>query len=250
MTTVEQTNLDESATARELLFGGELKEPTEVIAESLRDHDVVKPQVSGFPALTAAVEHEVASTAHSFLSLDLLDLLVAGWKRYEALAEAARRTRDAPPTTEEVVALVAHRVESSHDLKVELLVDGRSVGTVNMQLSIAFDLVGLLVVVRQGRLVAVRSGKCTVIGTMTIEQAVVAERKRALDVPGALRLQGIALVESAACTPEASPADWYPDPTRRYELRRWDGCHWTEHVASQGRVISDPVESKSAAHTG
>ena len=34
------------------------------------------------------------------------------------------------------------------------------------------------------------------------------------------------------------PADWYPDPQRRHELRYYDGTTWTEHV-SDGGVTGD-----------
>lgn len=37
-----------------------------------------------------------------------------------------------------------------------------------------------------------------------------------------------------------TPANWYPDPLGRHELRYWDGSQWTEHVASHGRQSVDP----------
>ncbi len=38
-------------------------------------------------------------------------------------------------------------------------------------------------------------------------------------------------------------ANWYPDPTRRHELRYWDGERWTEHVSDSGTTATDPVDS-------
>ena len=38
------------------------------------------------------------------------------------------------------------------------------------------------------------------------------------------------------------PANWYPDPGRRFELRYWDGSRWTEHVASAGTQSVDPID--------
>ncbi|MEX0952618.1 MAG: DUF2510 domain-containing protein [Nitriliruptoraceae bacterium] len=43
-----------------------------------------------------------------------------------------------------------------------------------------------------------------------------------------------------------SPAAWHPDPTGNHEGRYWDGTHWTEHVANQGRVTSDPLDPLAA----
>ena len=43
--------------------------------------------------------------------------------------------------------------------------------------------------------------------------------------------------------PSAYPANWYPDPAGRHELRFWDGERWTDHVSSQGRQGVDPLQS-------
>ncbi len=43
----------------------------------------------------------------------------------------------------------------------------------------------------------------------------------------------------APATP-AIPADWYADPSGRFELRYWNGTAWTEHVARAGQQYTDP----------
>lgn len=40
----------------------------------------------------------------------------------------------------------------------------------------------------------------------------------------------------------AHPANWYPDPQGRHELRYWDGTQWTEHVSDRGITGTDPLE--------
>ena len=39
----------------------------------------------------------------------------------------------------------------------------------------------------------------------------------------------------------AHPANWYPDPAGRHELRYYDGAQWTDHVSSGGRQSVDPL---------
>ncbi len=39
----------------------------------------------------------------------------------------------------------------------------------------------------------------------------------------------------------STPADWYPDPNGRAELRYWDGNVWTDHVSTGGQQSTDPV---------
>jgi hypothetical protein len=36
-----------------------------------------------------------------------------------------------------------------------------------------------------------------------------------------------------------NPAGWYPDPTRRFEQRYWDGAAWTDNVARGGQQSRD-----------
>lgn len=245
--------LNETATVRDLLFAAGLVEPTDAVAESLHEQGTVGSLVTGFPGLRAAVEREVATEANGLLSLNLLDLAVAGWNRYDELRKAALRTRDAP-TAEELVALVTHRIESNHRPTVEVFVNGNSTGTVEMELDVAFEMAGVVAVVRQGRLMAIRSGNCTVTGKLAIERAVVAQRHHRFDLPGAVQLRhGVPLLEPAATVAPVehavvgeaqsppAPAAWYPDPVGRYEFRWWDGARWIHQVASQGRVMSDPV---------
>jgi len=49
-------------------------------------------------------------------------------------------------------------------------------------------------------------------------------------------------VTSTASTSSATAtatAAWYPDPSKRFELRYWDGAEWTEHVARGGQQFTD-----------
>lgn len=48
-----------------------------------------------------------------------------------------------------------------------------------------------------------------------------------------------------AATP-GQPAGWFPDPTRRYTYRYWDGRSWTEHVDRNGMRSRDPLERQAS----
>ena len=41
-----------------------------------------------------------------------------------------------------------------------------------------------------------------------------------------------------------TPANWYPDPMNRHELRYWDGSAWTEHISNAGVTGTDPLKPK------
>ncbi len=191
------TPLNETATLRDLLFGDAPGTPIDMVTEALHEQGTVKALLPGMPGL-AAVEREVASTMDGLLSLNLIDLAAAGWKKYDALRRAAKRTRDAPQT-EEVVALATHKIESTHHPCVELHVDGESFGSIEMTVEITFTMAAVLAVVKQARLTAIKSGDCTVAGSLTVAGYEVAEKRRKFDLPGVVRLgHGIALLEDDA----------------------------------------------------
>jgi hypothetical protein len=188
------TPLDETATLRDLLFGDEPGTPIDALTASLHEHGTVRALIPGLPGL-AAVEREVANAMDGLLSLNLVDLAAAGWTKYDALRQAAKRTRDAP-NTEEVVAMATHKIDSTYHPSVELYVDGESISTIEMTLQITFTMAGVLAVVKQARLTAIRSGSCTVAGSLTVAGIEAAKKQRKFDLPGAVRLRhGIALLE-------------------------------------------------------
>lgn len=47
------------------------------------------------------------------------------------------------------------------------------------------------------------------------------------------------VASTATASSAAAPAAWYPDPSKRFELRYWDGAEWTEHVARGGQQFTD-----------
>lgn len=48
--------------------------------------------------------------------------------------------------------------------------------------------------------------------------------------------------EPTAQGPRTFSPDWYPDPTRRYERRYYDGTRWTDHVVAGGRTFVDALD--------
>lgn len=51
--------------------------------------------------------------------------------------------------------------------------------------------------------------------------------------------QVTAQATTTATSSTAAPAAWYADPSKRFELRYWDGAEWTEHVARGGQQFTD-----------
>jgi len=49
------------------------------------------------------------------------------------------------------------------------------------------------------------------------------------------------LTEEGTVGMQGGGAGWNPDPSRRHELRYWDGSSWTSHVSTNGVAGTDPM---------
>ena len=243
-----------AATVGDLLFGDVPGDSTDALTVSLHENGNVRTLIPKLPPLTvAAAERELAEATDGLLSLNLADVAASGWKKYGALRDAALSTRNAP-TTKKSVALATHKIESSYHPTIDLLVDDARVATIKIDLQIDFTMAGVVAVVRDARLTEIRSGTCTVTASLSVQQIVITKKQRQFDLPGAVRLRhGVPLLgpdTAAVAAPQVvvgdtkspdMPGAWYSDPTRRYELRWWDGSRWTQLVTADGYTLSDPL---------
>lgn len=252
------TPLDATATVRDLFFDGGPDQPVEALTQLMRERDTI---VGLFPpGLTDVARRELADATNGLMSANLADVVAAGWKKYDALKKAARATRD-DPGAKELVSLITHKIASSHHPSVDLYLDGKSIATVEIELEVALTIAGVIAVVQRGRLTEIQSGSCTASGSLAVQGIDMIERQRKFDLYGAVRLgHGVPLLEPTPSNDSLEPvvirkADapttrgaWHPDPTRRYESRWWDGSRWTQHVATGGRTMADPLVNEPDSH--
>jgi Protein of unknown function (DUF2510) len=249
------TPLNDTATVRDLFFDGGPGQPVDALTQLMRERAT---NVGLFPpGLIDVARHELADATSGFMSVNLADVAAAGWKKYDALKDAARRTRD-DRDAKELVSLTTHKIASSHCPSVDLYLDGRKLATVEIELEVVLTIAGVVAVVKGGRLTEIQSGTCTAGGSLAVQGIDMVKRQRKFDLYGAFRLggHGVPLLEPAPSNDsvepvvvrkaEASttPGGWHSDPTRRYESRWWDGSRWTQHVATKGRTMSDPLVSE------
>ena len=141
----------------------------------------------GAVARRALVE-EIESKLPMIMSETLADLVVGGWRTHAAVAQAVRKSRN-EPGVDQVVPLRNHTITANrrHDLDVE--VDGVRVMTLSAGLIVRLQLYDAVAVVRDGHLVAVRSGQANATGTVTVEGVEVAHRTLTFPLTAELTLR-------------------------------------------------------------
>ena len=159
-------------TVRTFLLGGGSEDDTTKIRQLLSEQHVVSSCGGNLTKLTQqgrdAAEEQLASVTAGLLDLDLGDLLIYGWRTRERLVNAAWQTRQIPGR-QEVVQLGTHRITSTHNPTIELLIDGVRVHTFRFQLTVIFDIEVAALIVRDGLLTALKAGDGAVACTLTLE---------------------------------------------------------------------------------
>ncbi len=182
---------------RQLLFPG--AETATQVEQQLEERSTLEPAVRKLDrvpsTLVGVAAGKVGSIVAGFLEIDVFDLLLAGWRKYEALMTAARQTVETPGE-EQVVELVTHRVVSTHRPRIDVEVDGVEVGSVDVEIDVALVLHAVRAVVTAGRLTALRSGLVDIEAKLSCEGVEIASKNRRLDLALELDLgPGVSLLD-------------------------------------------------------
>ena len=168
--------------------------------------------LEGLPqAARDAAAREVTTATAGLLNINLVGVLLAGWREYRDLTSAARRTLEAPGSTE-LVHVASHRVSAAQEPSVAVLVDGKRVATLHLRVSLLFDVNSLLARVRGGRLIAVLTGNCDVTAALAIDGTYVACKQAHLDLPGEVALTQAVRLLPARDYPPAEDDARTPSP--------------------------------------
>jgi hypothetical protein len=136
---------------------------------------------------------EVSRAIGGLLNLDVVEVLVGGWRKHRALHAAAGRTRASGGA--EQVELASHRITTTHRPYLEVSANGVKIITLHFDLGLTLDVETLVATVRQARIMAVQGGRCTVTAGLGCEGVPLASRQVMLDPHVTLALaEGIRLL--------------------------------------------------------
>jgi hypothetical protein len=158
----------------------------------------VEERLAALPArLRAIALDEIVGVIERVLDDTVVDVLAAGWRKWDVLAAAGRLSLESPGQTE-IVELVDHRITSTHHPAVDVTVDGVQVAEITLQIEIVILLHALTAVVTQGRLVALRSGRGELSVNLALDGVPLTSATRQIELPIGVELgEGIPLVPAA-----------------------------------------------------
>src|SRR5215470_17957604 len=176
-----------------------------------------------------AAAQEAGTTAAALLKVDLAGVLVRGWREHRDIVSAARRTLAVPGSTE-LVVVSSHEITLDQRPSISVLVDGQRVATLQLGLSIVFDLNALLLGISGGRLTGVRSGRCDITATLAVQGTGMLSKRAHLELPAVISLRrGIRLLPIGEYPAGEDPPDEYPGSEPGAAARTGDGQHVSEY---------------------
>jgi hypothetical protein len=192
-------------TALDLLFGPDT-DAAKILADEILSpgagQDIGRALAHLSEMTRKAATQEAATTVAALLKVDLIGVLVRGWREHRDIVSAARRTLAAPGSTE-LVSMSTHEVTLDQRPSINVLVDGQQVATLQLGLSIVFDVNALLLGISGGRLVAVHSGNCDITATLAVQGTDLFTKNAHLELPGVIPLRrGIRLLPIGEYPPD------------------------------------------------
>jgi hypothetical protein len=133
------------------------------------------------------VAEQVRRVGAEILDIDLSDVLLGAWCGWRTVHDEAVRSR-AEPGTPRIVDLAAHKVELAQEPYVEVLVDQTQVCKVVVTVKLCFSVEGLTLVLRNARIVSLRTGDVELTATVAVADKELASRKQRYDVGAAIQL--------------------------------------------------------------
>ena len=152
-----------------------IKLETVVVQTKATDEARARPLRTLSAVARRALIEEIEAKLRMVMGETLAELVVGGWRAYTAITQAISRSRS-QPGVDQVVSLRQHTItaQSQHNLDIEL--DSVQVMTLSAQLVVRLQLYDAVAVVRDGQLVAARSGQAKADGTVTVDGVQVAQR--------------------------------------------------------------------------
>jgi hypothetical protein len=194
---------DGMLTAADLLFGSQEKAHDALTRHVMADGRAFARSLVHLPRVTReAAVREAAVAAAGLLKVDLIEVLVSGWREHRDIFSAARRTLEMPGS-KELVGLAPHRINTMQQPAVGILIDGKRVHTLQLGLSIFFEVTGLVAGISHGRLAAVHAGRGHVGVALTIHEIEVLTKRSHLELPGHAGLKRGFRLLSAGHYPDA-----------------------------------------------
>ncbi|MFF5291467.1 hypothetical protein [Paractinoplanes globisporus] len=174
------------------LFFDEPAEAVDALTRAVRDGAAADEIRGGLVRMPAAGKNavlaEVGRVADGILDMNVFDIFEQSWTRFTALRDAAVMSL-ANPGGEELAEMATHTASFDYRPSVEVQLADLPVASVGLRAKLDFTVRGLIGVVVDGHLVAVRAGTWEFEGTLLLAGQKVAQRQGKVEIGSEIRFR-------------------------------------------------------------
>jgi hypothetical protein len=149
----------------------------------------LKEAVAKVPGIEwGPVAKEIEARMGEILDLDVVGVLLGGWKKYRQLQQYRDATKY-PPDETVLLSLAEHAISSSHHPKIEILAEQLLLARLEFTITLALKLEGIVLKVRGGKIREICAGRCRGKGTLACAGVSLLEKEtEPLELPGRIGL--------------------------------------------------------------
>jgi hypothetical protein len=126
------------------------------------------------PAFWVSTATEGAQMVRKLVHVSIADVLTGGWNQHARFAKYT--DPQFPPEKVSRVPLATHHIKSTYKPYIELLVDGKTSGTIPLTLEVDLVVEGVILVIQGGRFMRVEAGRTRLTGALKCAESKVCER--------------------------------------------------------------------------
>jgi hypothetical protein len=123
------------------------------------------------------------------LDMDLKDILIGAWQKCDEIDKCLRKSYGPAADETMAVALAEHTIDSKHNPKLDILLNGKRIGAIVFHIRLSLDLQGFILKIQAGEIKEIQVGTCRGRGVFKCEDLILLEKKtEVIQLPGRIRL--------------------------------------------------------------
>ena len=164
----------------ETIFLQESPETAKLAERRLKEHEEFKELQKRVDertkeGKTAGLLDRFGDYLSQLLDIDLEDILVNGWKKFEKIEEFLEKSKKSPDKTL-YLALSKHTIRSQHHPYIEISIDEETIEKIVFDITLKLALEGFVLEIRGGEIEAVETGECRASGKVTCKGVLLFEK--------------------------------------------------------------------------
>jgi hypothetical protein len=146
---------------------------------------LLQVRLAGFAGLTT----DLGKALWDLLDLRISDIFVKTWNEAGILKKYLD-PEEYQPNAEVSVTLSGHKITSEHHPYLDIVLDGMRLARIILDVNLEFDLDGLVLKIKNGRIREIRTGSCKAKGKVSYKGLLLLqEQSESLDLPGSLHFE-------------------------------------------------------------